>query len=62
MPVYAEKINGDVNRPTDQQGEYRAICLFKCQKKEKRQRFAIMMQNIAKRNKVYTKVKYHLNT
>ena len=66
MPVYIEKINGDVDRPTDQptdqQGKYRAICLFKCQKKEKRQRFAIMMQNIAKRNKVYTKVKYHLNT
>ena len=32
MPVYIEKINGDVdrptNQPTDQQGEYRAICLF----------------------------------
>ena len=32
--LYIEKINGDVNqptnRPTDQQGEYRAICLFKC--------------------------------
>ena len=32
MPLYIEKINGDVNRPTnqptDQQGEYRAICLF----------------------------------
>ena len=23
------KINGDVNQLTDQQGEYRAICLFK---------------------------------
>ena len=45
MPVYIEKINGDVDqptdRPTDQQGEYRAICLFECQKIEKRQRFAI---------------------
>ena len=33
MPVYIEKINGDVNRPTnqptDQQSEYRAICLFR---------------------------------
>ena len=33
MPLYIEKINGDVNRPTnqptDQQGEYRAICLFR---------------------------------
>ena len=33
MPVYIEKINGDVNQPTnwptDQQGEYRAICLFR---------------------------------
>ena len=32
MPVYIEKINGDVDQPTDQptdqQGEYRAICLF----------------------------------
>ena len=24
-----KKINGDVNRPTDLQGEYRAICLFR---------------------------------
>ena len=23
-----KKINGDANQPTDQQGEYRAICLF----------------------------------
>ena len=30
MPLYIEKkINGDVNQPTDQQGEYRAICLFR---------------------------------
>ena len=33
MPLYIEKINGDVNRPTnqptDRQGEYRAICLFR---------------------------------
>ena len=33
MPLYIEKINGDVdqptNRPTDQPGEYRAICLFR---------------------------------
>ena len=37
MPLYTEKINGDVdqptdqptNQPTDQQGEYRAICLFR---------------------------------
>ena len=29
MPLYIEKINGDANRPTDQQGEYRAICLFR---------------------------------
>ena len=33
MPVYIEKINGDVdqptNRPTNGQGEYRAICLFR---------------------------------
>ena len=29
MPVYIEKINGDVDQPTDQQGEYRAICLFR---------------------------------
>ena len=33
MPVYIEKIYGEVNRPTnrptDQQGEYRAICLFR---------------------------------
>ena len=32
MPVYIEKINGDVDRltdqPTNQQGEYRVICLF----------------------------------
>ena len=26
--IYIEKINGDVDRPTNQQGEYRAICLF----------------------------------
>ena len=24
-----KKINGDVNRPTNRQGEYRAICLFR---------------------------------
>ena len=34
MPVYIEKINGDIDQPTDQptdqQGEYRAICLFEC--------------------------------
>ena len=37
MPLYIEKINGDVDRPTnqptdqptDQPGEYRAICLFR---------------------------------
>ena len=33
MPLYIEKINGDVDRPTDRptdrQGEYRAICLFR---------------------------------
>ena len=33
MPLYFEKINGDVdrptNRPTNQPGEYRAICLFR---------------------------------
>ena len=29
MPLYIEKINGDVNRPTNRQGEYRAICLFR---------------------------------
>ena len=33
MPLYIEKINGDVdrptNQPTDQPGEYRAICLFR---------------------------------
>ena len=35
MPLYIEKkINGDVNQPTDQQGEYRAICLFESQKKD----------------------------
>ena len=37
MPVYIEKINGDIDQPTDQptdqQGEYRAICLFQCKKK-----------------------------
>ena len=46
MPLYIEKINGDVNRPTDRptnrQGEYRAICLFrKLEHRKKRQRFAI---------------------
>ena len=45
MPVYIERINGDVDQPTDrptnQQGKYRAICLFESQKREKRQRFAI---------------------
>ena len=25
-----KKINGDVNQPTNRQGEYRAICLFEC--------------------------------
>ena len=29
MPLYIEKINGDVDQPTDQQGEYRAIYLFR---------------------------------
>ena len=33
MPLYIEKINGDVdrptNQPTNQQSEYRAICLFR---------------------------------
>ena len=33
MPLYIEKINGDVDRSTnqltDQPGEYRAICLFR---------------------------------
>ena len=29
MPLYIEKINGDVDQPTDQPGEYRAICLFR---------------------------------
>ena len=28
MPLNIEKINGDVDQPTDRQGEYRAICLF----------------------------------
>ena len=45
MPVYIEKINGDIdrptNQPTDQQGEYRAICLFESLKLEKRQRITI---------------------
>ena len=36
-----EKIDGDTDRPTDQQGEYRAICLFESLKIEKRQGFAI---------------------
>ena len=43
MPLYIEKINGDVdrptNRPTDQPGEYRAICLF--QKLENRKKAEI---------------------
>ena len=29
MPLYIEKINDDVDQPTDQQGEYRAICHFR---------------------------------
>ena len=29
MPLYIEKINGDVDQPTDQPGKYRAICLFR---------------------------------
>ena len=29
MALYIEKINGDVNQPTDRQVEYRAICLFR---------------------------------
>ena len=33
MPLYIEKINGDVDRPTNQltnqPGEYMAICLFR---------------------------------
>ena len=36
MPLYIEKINGDVDR----QGEYRAICLFRKLENRKRQRFA----------------------
>ena len=36
MPLYIEKINGDVNRPTDRQGEYRAICLFRKLKNRKK--------------------------
>ena len=54
MPVYIGKINGDVdrptdqptNQPTDQQGKYRAICLFECQKIEKKAEIC----NIAKVN------------
>ena len=38
--IYIEKINGDVNWPTDQKGECSAICLFQSKKIEKRQRFA----------------------
>ena len=38
--IYIEKINGDVNQPTDQKGECSAICLFESKKIEKRQRFA----------------------
>ena len=48
MPVYIEKINGDVDRPTDGQGEYRAICLFGKLEEEKKQRFAIMAPGWAK--------------
>ena len=30
MPLYVlKKTNGDVDQPTDRQGEYRAICLFR---------------------------------
>ena len=47
MPLYIEKINGDVNQPTDRpidrQGEYRAICLFRKFENRKRQRFAMML-------------------
>ena len=36
MPLYIEKNYGDVNRPTDRQGEYRAICLLESKKIEKK--------------------------
>ena len=40
-----EKINGDADQLIERQGEYRAICLFKSQKIEKKQRFAIIRIN-----------------
>ena len=43
MPLYIEKINGDVNRPTNRQGEYRAICLFR--KLENRKKAEICNMN-----------------
>ena len=43
MPLYIEKINGDVNRPTNRQGEYRAICLFR--KLENRKKAEICNNN-----------------
>ena len=47
MLVYIEKINGDVDRPTNRQGEYRAMCLFrKLENRKKRQRFAILQNNV----------------
>ena len=49
MPLYIEKINGDANRPTDQQGEYRAICLFR--KLENRKKAEIC--NISGAMKIY---------
>ena len=36
MPLYTEKINGDVDQPTDQPGKYRAICLFRKLENRKR--------------------------
>ena len=39
MLLYIEQINGDVDRPTNRQGEYRAICLF--QKLENRKKAEI---------------------
>ena len=45
MPLYIEKklMVTSTNRPTDQQGEYRAICLFRKLENRKRQRFAIIL-------------------
>ena len=48
MPLYIEKINGDVDQPTDQltdqPDEYRAICLFR--KLENRKKAEICNMNI----------------